>query len=166
MQLMYLLVITAAKRSIDLASAYFVPDQLASEALVAAMRRGVRFRLIVPGPIVDTDVVRRASRATWGPLLEAGAEIYEYQPTMFHCKVLIVDRLLTSVGSTNFDPRSFRLNDEANLNVYDGAFATQQAAVFERDLAASRRVTLAQWQARPWHEKLMERAASLLHAQL
>ena len=101
---MYLLVIAAATQQIDLASAYFVPDELTSEALVAAMRRGVRFRLIVPGPIVDTDVVRRASRATWGPLLEAGAEIYEYQPTMFHCKVMIVDGLLTSVGSTNFDP--------------------------------------------------------------
>jgi len=166
MQLMYLLVITAAAHTIDLASAYFVPDQLTSDALVAAMRRGVRFRLIVPGPIVDTDIVRRASRATWGPLLEAGAEIYEYQPTMFHCKVLIVDRLLTSVGSTNFDPRSFRLNDEANLNVYDAPFAQAQERVFERDIAQSRRVTLAQWQARPWHEKMMENAARLLGAQL
>ena len=119
------------------------------------MKRGVRVRLIVPGPIIDTDVVRRASRATWGPLLAAGAEIHEYQPTMFHCKVLIVDRLLVSVGSTNFDPRSFRLNDEANLNVYDTAFATKQEAVFEQDLAKSRRVTLGEWQSRPWHEKLM-----------
>jgi cardiolipin synthase len=166
MQLMYLLVITAASHTIDLATAYFVPDQLTSDALVAAMRRGVRLRIIVPGPIIDTDVVRRASRATWGPLLEAGAEIYEFQPTMYHCKVLIVDRLLTSVGSTNFDPRSFRLNDEANLNVYDPTFAQAQEQVFERDIAQSRRVTLAQWQARPWHEKLMENAARLLGAQL
>jgi len=130
------------------------------------MRRGVRFRLIVPGPIIDTDVVRRASRSTWGPLLEAGAEIYEYQPTMFHCKVLIVDRLLVSVGSTNFDPRSFRLNDEANLNVYDAAFAKAQDAQFELDLARSRRVTLEQWRDRPWQEKLMEHTAGLLKAQL
>lgn len=166
MQLMYLLVITAATRSIDLASAYFVPDSLTSDALVAAMKRGVRFRLIVPGPIIDTDVVRRASRAAWGPLLAAGAQIHEYQPTMFHCKVLIVDRLLVSVGSTNFDPRSFRLNDEANLNVYDPVFAANQEAVFERDLARSRRVTLEEWQSRPWHEKLVEHAARLLHAQL
>ena len=166
MQLMYLLVATAATRTIDLASAYFVPDELTSNALVEAMRRGVRFRLIVPGPIIDTDVVRRASRAAWGPLLAAGAEIHEYQPTMFHCKVLIVDRLLVSVGSTNFDTRSFRLNDEANLNVYDTAFASSQTAVFERDLAKSRRVTLADWEARPWHEKLIERAAGLLSPQL
>lgn len=166
MQLMYLLVVTAATKTIDLASAYFVPDELTSNALLEAMRRGVRFRLIVPGPIIDTDVVRRASRSTWGPLLAAGAEIYEYQPTMFHCKVLIVDLLLVSVGSTNFDPRSFRLNDEANLNVYDAAFATAQTAVFERDLAQSRRVTLAEWEARPWHEKLIERTAGLLGSQL
>jgi cardiolipin synthase len=166
MQLMYLLVIAAASKTIDLASAYFVPDQLTSDALVAAMKRGVRVRLIVPGPIVDTDVVRRASRSTWGPLLVAGAEIYEYQPTMFHCKVMIVDGLLTSVGSTNFDPRSFRLNDEANLNVYDRAFAAQQEKTFALDIAKSKRVTLADWEGRPWHEKLMERAAGLLHAQL
>jgi len=166
MQLMYLLVTTAATRTIDLASAYFVPDELTGNALVAAMRRGVRFRLIVPGPIVDADIVRRASRAAWGPLLAAGAEIYEYQPTMFHCKVLIVDRLLVSVGSTNFDPRSFRLNDEANLNVYDAAFAASQTEVFERDLAQSRRVTLAEWEGRPWYERLVERAAGLLGSQL
>ena len=166
MQLMYLLVTTAATRTIDLASAYFVPDELTSAALVEAMRRGVRFRLIVPGPIIDTDVVRRASRSTWGPLLAAGAEIHEYQPTMFHCKVMIVDRLLVSVGSTNFDPRSFRLNDEANLNIYDPAFAASQTEVFERDLAKSRRVTLAEWEARPWHEKLVERTMGLLGSQL
>jgi len=166
MQLMYLLVIAAATRSIDLASAYFVPDELTSDALVAAMKRGVRVRVVLPGPIIDTDLVRRASRSTWGPLLEAGAEIYEYQPTMYHCKVMIVDGLLVSVGSTNFDPRSFRLNDEANLNVYDRAFAARQEKVFEQDIARSRRVTLADWQNRPWHEKLMERAAGLLHTQL
>ena len=166
MQLMYLLVIAAATKSIDLASAYFVPDDLTSDALIAAMKRGVRFRLIVPGPIIDTDVVRRASRSTWGPLLAAGAQIYEYQPTMYHCKVMIVDGLLVSVGSTNFDPRSFRLNDEANLNVYDRAFAAQQEKVFDDDIAHAKRVTLADWENRPWHEKLMERAAGLLHAQL
>jgi cardiolipin synthase len=166
MQLMYLLATTAAKTTIELASAYFVPDELTSNALIAAMRRGVRFRLIVPGPINDMTVVSRASRATWGLLLAAGAEIHEYQPTMFHCKVLIIDRLLVSVGSTNFDPRSFRLNDEANLNVYDATFAARQIEVFERDIAKSRRVTLADWQARPWQEKLVEWAAGLAAAQL
>jgi cardiolipin synthase len=166
MQLMYLLSITAATRSIDLASAYFVPDDLTRTTLVEAMKRGVRLRILVPGPIIDTDVVRRASRAGWGPLLEAGAEIHEYQPTMFHCKVMIVDGLLVSVGSTNFDVRSFRLNDEANLNVYDAKFASAQTEVFERDLRASKRMTFEAWLNRPWHEKVMERAAALLGPQL
>ncbi|MEO8484819.1 MAG: phospholipase D-like domain-containing protein [Betaproteobacteria bacterium] len=166
MQLMYLIAITAAARSIEIASAYFVPDQLTTNALVDAMQRGVKVRMVLPGPIIDNDIVRRASRADWGPLLEAGAEIYEYQPTMFHCKVMIVDGLLVSVGSTNLDVRSFRLNDEANLNVYDRAFAARQTAVFDADIARSDRVTLAKWQARPWHEKVIERAASLVGAQL
>jgi len=126
----------------------------------------VRVRIIVPGNRIDAELVRKASRAQWGELLQAGAEIHEYQPTMFHCKVLIVDRLLVSVGSTNFDPRSFRLNDEANLNVYDAAFAKAQEAQFELDLARSRRVTLEQWRDRPWQEKLMEHTAGLLKAQL
>ena len=106
------------------------------------------------------------SRAAWGPLLEAGVQMHEYQPTMFHCKVLVVDDFLVSVGSTNFDNRSFRLNDEANLNIYDEAFAKAQVATFEDDLRQSRAVTLAQWQARPLREKAMEQLASLLSAQL
>ena len=126
MQLMYLLAITAASRSIDLSAAYFVPDELATNALVAAMKRGVKLRIIVPGPHIDSQAVRSASRAGWGPLLAAGALIAEYQPTMFHCKVMIVDGMLVSVGSTNFDNRSFRLNDEANLNVLDETFAAEQ----------------------------------------
>jgi len=166
MQLMYMLSIASAARSIDLASAYFVPDDLTRTTLVDAIGRGVKVRILLPGPIIDTDVVRRASRAGWGPLLAAGAEIYEYQPTMFHCKVMVIDGLLVSVGSTNFDVRSFRLNDEANLNVYDSTFAAAQIQVFESDLRNARRVTLEQWQNRPWHEKFMEHAAALLAPQL
>ena len=166
MQLMYLLSITSAARSIDLAMAYFVPDAMTRRALVAALQRGVVVRIVVPGTIIDTQTVRAASRADWGELLEAGARIHEYQPTMFHCKMMVVDGLLVSVGSTNFDNRSFRLNDEANLNVFDTRFAAAQTATFERDLAASRRITLDAWRARPWGQKLQERAASLLSPQL
>jgi len=166
MQLMYHMAIAAADRQIDLSAAYFVPDDLTRQLLLDALKRGVRVRLITPGKLIDTEVVRSASRGTWGPLLKAGAEIYEYQPTMYHCKVMIVDQLMVSVGSTNFDNRSFRLNDEANLNVYDAAFATRQTQVFEDDLKQSRRVTLAQWEARPFKEKFNERLALLLHSQL
>jgi len=166
MQLMYHLSITAAERSIDLSSAYFVPDDLTSKALIQALKRGVKIRVITPGEIIDTDTVRAASRGRWGPLLQAGAEIYEYEPTMYHCKVMIVDSLLVSVGSTNFDNRSFRLNDEANLNIFDQTFAGRQTQVFEDDLRRARRVSLAAWSNRPWQEKLKERLASVLESQL
>ena len=166
MELMYHLGVTAAARTIDLSMAYFVPDELSSQVLISALRRGVRVRLITPGKHTDTEIVRSASRHTWGPLLEAGAEIYEYQPTMYHCKVLIVDDLMVSVGSTNFDNRSFSLNDEANLNVYDGVFAARQTQVFEADLTRSKRVTLKQWQDRPLKEKALEQLTSLLGSQL
>jgi cardiolipin synthase len=166
MQLMYLMAVTAARRSIDLANSYFVPDDMAIDALVAAAQRGVRVRILVPGPEIDTELVRRASRARWGELLAAGIEIAEYQPTMYHCKVLVVDGLLVSVGSTNFDNRSFRINDEANLNVLHEGFARQQTAIFEADLRRARPITLSQWKRRPWPEKAAEHAASLVGAQL
>ncbi len=166
MHLMYLMAVTAASRSIDLSSAYFVPDDLTLHALVDAIKRGVKVRIITPGPHTDTHVVKAASRALWGALLEAGAEMYEYQPTMFHCKVMVVDDLLVSVGSTNFDNRSFRLNDEATLNVYDTAFAREQTTIFVHDLGRARRVTLQAWQERPWTEKAAEKAASLFGLQL
>ena len=166
MQLMYHLSITAAKDAIDLSSAYFVPDELTTRILTDALRRGVKIRIITPGEIIDTDTVRAASRGSWGPLLKAGAEIYEYVPSMYHCKVMIVDKLLVSVGSTNFDNRSFRLNDEANLNIYDTAFAARQTRIFEDDLEHSRQVSYQQWEARPLKEKMMERLALLLESQL
>ena len=166
MQLMYHLSITAATRSIDLSSAYFVPDDLTRKALTQALERGVKIRIITPGEIIDTETVRAASRGRWGPLLQAGAEIHEYQPTMYHCKVMIVDGLLVSVGSTNFDNRSFRLNDEANLNIFDRTFAARQTQVFEDDLRRSRRVTPEAWKSRPWQEKAKEVLASALEGQL
>jgi cardiolipin synthase len=166
MQLMYLLAVTAASRSIDLSAAYFVPDALTLQALIDAVKRGVRLRIVLPGQHIDSDAVRGASRATWGPLLRAGATIAEYQPTMYHCKLMIVDGLLTSVGSTNFDNRSFRLNDEATLNIVDKAFASAQTAVFEADLARARRVTYEEWQARPLRERVGEWLASVIDSQL
>jgi cardiolipin synthase len=166
MHLMYLLSSVAATRSIDLAMAYFVPDDLSEAALVDAMKRGVKLRMILPGPYTDTEVLRTASHAKWGRLLKAGAEIYEFQPTMFHCKVMVVDGLWSTVGSTNFDNRSFRLNDEANLNVFSAQFAERQTAVFDADLKRSRRITYEEWENRPWTEKLSERVEALLDSQL
>ncbi len=166
MQLMYLLSITAAEHTIDLSAAYFVPDALSRTALRLALQRGVKVRIIVPGKNTDAELARRASKSDWGELLKAGALIYEYEPAMFHCKMMLVDSQLASVGSTNFDNRSFRLNDEANLNVYDRAFVERLETVFEQDLSKSRRVTYEQWQQRPWQQKLMEKVSTFVASQL
>jgi cardiolipin synthase len=165
-RLMYLLSIASAVKSVRIANAYFVPDSLAVDTLVAARRRGVRVEIIVPSRHIDQKLVRRASRSLWGPLLEAGVEIHEYQPTMYHVKVVVVDEVWTSVGSTNFDNRSFRLNDEANLNILDAEFAASQAKVFEEDKARSRRITLEEWRRRPLRERMVERLSGLLRLQL
>ncbi len=155
-----------SRRSLRMSLAYFVPDNVAVGMMVAAQARGVRVQLIVPGDRNDHRLVRWASRFAWGPLLRAGVEIHEYQTTMYHCKVMIVDELWTSVGSTNFDSRSFSVNDEANLNVLDAGFARAQVANFERDLQASRRVTLDGWAGRPWTTKAGDACAGLLSSQL
>jgi cardiolipin synthase len=165
-RLMYLMSIAAARKSILLANAYFVPDSLAMEELVAARRRGVRVEIIVPGKYIDSKIVRQASRGRWEKLLEAGVAIYEYQPTMFHVKVLVVDGLWSSVGSTNFDNRSFALNDEANLNVLDAGFAAEQEAIFEQDKLKAREITLEMWRNRPRMERFKEWLSGLLRAQL
>ena len=123
-------------------------------------------QIITVGAQTDAELVRHASRARWGPLLEAGIQIYEYQPTLYHCKVMIVDGLWVTVGSTNFDPRSFNLNDEANLSYFDADFSRRQIEIFQQDLLHSRQMTLEQWKHRPLSERFWDRAASLLGSQL
>ena len=166
MELMYLMAITAAQDSIYLSSAYFVPDELSINALIAAAKRGVKISIITPGKHIDTNLVRKASRASWGAMLKADIQIAEYSPTMYHCKILIIDSLFVSVGSTNFDNRSFRLNDEANLNIMDTDFAKELIATFNDDWAKSHVITLKEWLQRPWQEKLLESASLLFKSQL
>lgn len=166
MQLMYLMMLASATRTIDLSAAYFVPEELTRKVLVEAMQRGVKLRILTPGPHIDSSMAREASRSQWGELLEAGALMHEYQPTMIHNKLMIVDGLLTSVGSTNFDNRSFSLNDEASLNVYDTSFAARMTRVFEHDLQSGRQVTLEMWKARPLLEKIRDHCVDLIASQL
>ena len=156
MRLMYLTAITAAEQTIDIEAAYFVPDTLMSKELIKTRARGVRIRILLPGPHIDSEMVRIASKRAWGPLLDSGVEVHEYKPTMLHCKMLIFDQHLVSVGSTNFDMRSFELNDEASLNVYDSKFARQMTAVFEQDLRLSTLYTLQRWRNRSWKERAAE----------
>lgn len=166
MRLMYLLAVAAAVRSIDLQAAYFIPDRLVVDALVAARERGVAIRLLVPGRYIDSSLVRMASRRRWGRLLAAGVQIFEYTPTMMHNKMLVLDGVLTSIGSTNFDMRSFDLNDEASLNIHSREFGRRMTAVMEDDLRHARPYTLATWQQRSWRQKLGELLVRPLESQL
>jgi len=166
MRLMYLMAVAAAEHTIDLSAAYFVPDDLLLNALVEAAERGVAIRIVLPGQHIDSELVGISSKKTWGPLLEAGVTVAEYAPTMYHTKMLIVDRTLVSVGSTNFDIRSFELNDEASLNLYDTTFAAHMTAVFEADLALADPYTFEQWKNRPWTEKFAETVLLPIKSQL
>jgi cardiolipin synthase len=166
MHLMYLLVIAAAEHNIDMEAAYFVPDELMMQVLLAARARGVKIRILMPGKNTDSGAVRLASKADWEPLLSAGVQMYEYDPTMLHNKLVIADGELVSVGSTNFDQRSFELNDEATLNVYDREFAALMTGVFENDLRRATPYTLQMWRARPWTERFAETFVRPVKSQL
>ena len=163
---MFLLSVAAAEKTVRIEDAYFVPDAPTCRALIDARHRGVSVEVIVPGPHIDEKVVRWASRAEYGPLLKAGILLYEYQPTMMHCKQLIVDDMWVSLGSSNIDDRSFRLNEEANLNVLDASFAAEQTHIFERDKGRATPITLKQWQQRPAGEKLLDGLSRLLRSEI
>ncbi|HTE39196.1 MAG TPA: phospholipase D-like domain-containing protein, partial [Steroidobacteraceae bacterium] len=166
MHLMVLLALTAAHKSIDIENAYFVPDQLTCDALTSAAKRGVRVRIVVPGTFTDARVGRWAAQGLYGGLLDAGVEIYEYQPTMIHTKVMVIDESWTSVGSANFDDRSFRLNDEANLNVFSEELAKEQIKLIDADIAQSKRMAPQRWRRRALGRRVYERLALLLRSQL
>jgi cardiolipin synthase len=151
-----MLAVAAAERHIRIGIAYFLPSDAALAQILEARRRGVEIEIIVPGIFTDTEEVRRASRHFWGELLKAGVKIYEYEPTMYHVKLMIVDDSWATLGSANFDERSFRLNDEVNVNVYDRSFVGEQIAMFEADKSRARAVTLADWQRRPLKLKLSD----------
>ena len=166
MHLMVLLAITAAQTSIDIENSYFVPDSLTIDALQIARKRGVRVRIIVPNRHTDAPLGRWAAHSLYDTLLRSGIEIFEYQPTMLHCKLMIVDASWVSVGSGNFDNRSFRLNDEANLNVFSATLAREQTRYFEADLAKSHRMLQKRWARRRWTLRVLESMAILLRSQL
>jgi len=163
---MYLLCIAAARKSIRLSASYYVPDDLTTQEFIEATQRGVKVEIIVPGSKGDSRIVKHASRGKWGPLLKAGVHIYEYQPTMFHHKCMIIDDVFVSVGSANFGNRSFRLNDEANLNVFSRDFALEQARVFEDDKRHSREMTYKQWTHRSLWKRFLEVITAPFRSQL
>ena len=160
------LAVAAAKRSIELTSAYFVPRPAFTQALVEAAERGVHMRILVPGSHIDKQIVRTAGRAAYDELIEAGIEIYEYCPTMLHAKTLTVDEIWSSVGSVNFDNRSFQLHDEVTLCVQSERFAGQLHDVFESDLAVSERIDPDDWRERPITQRARENVTKYARREL
>jgi cardiolipin synthase len=154
-RVLFQVLLATARHSIDINSPYFLPDKSARAELVRAARRGVRVRVITPGAASNHPIARRASRRRYGDLITAGIEIYEYQPGMIHAKVLVVDGTWSVVGSTNFDSRSFDLNDEVNLATMDAQLASRLRVDFGNDVAASHRITQEEWNRRPWHERVL-----------
>jgi len=163
---LYYLVIAAAQRRLDLTAAYFVPRPAFTEALQDAAERGVRVRVLVPGPNIDKPPVRVAGRAAYDDLLDVGVEVYEYLPTMLHAKTMVVDDIWSSVGSVNFDNRSFQLHDEATLCVQSREFAAQLTEQFERDLAVSERMEAGRWEQRGPVQRGMESVLRLARREL
>lgn len=165
-RMLFQTLIACAQRSIHITTPYFVPDRGARQALVDALtRRGVEVKIIVPGKHSDHLLTRRSSRRLYGDLLRHGAQIHEYQPAMMHTKALVVDGVWSVVGSTNFDSRSFGLNDEMNLAARDEALAERLEQDFQRDLADSRRITYKKWSRRAIFERVHEWLGWILERQ-
>mgnify|MGYP002622808318 CR=1 FL=1 len=156
----------AARHSIRIEQAYFVPDRALRDALVEAVERGVSVEILLPGEHMDYPIVRRASRSLWGPLLQAGVKLYEYQPSMLHVKTLVIDDHWVVTGSANFDFRSLYRNDEVYLIVRDKEFARLHLDVFGSDKEKSHEITWEAWNNRSPAEKLLDNAAALMRTQL
>ncbi|MFV8834909.1 phosphatidylserine/phosphatidylglycerophosphate/cardiolipin synthase family protein [Aquisalimonas sp.] len=154
MRKMFLYAIAAAEERITIGTAYFYPDPAFLDALADAADRGVEVRILVPGDSIDKGFVRHASVNRWEPMLEAGVALYEYQPSMYHSKLISIDDQWASIGSTNLDNRSFRINDETNVNIYDATFARDIRQLVEQDLDNAERYDLERWRERPWHKRL------------
>jgi cardiolipin synthase len=162
LKLLYLLALASARHEVDLTSPYLITDESSKWSIREARQRGVRIRLLVEGDKTDAKTVKYASRADYEELLEEGVEIAEYQPTMMHTKSMVIDGVMSIIGSANFDNRSLELNDELNVAVLDRGLAERLRADFERDLTQSKKLTLDAWRARPMTEKTRDWLLSYL----
>jgi len=166
MEALYFLAIECARRTLDLTAAYFVPRPAFIEALTDAAGRGVEVRVLVPGRHTDKEFVRVAGQATYDELLDGGVRIFEYGPTMLHAKSLCIDGVWSSVGSVNFDNRSFQLQDEATIGIQSAELARLLTEQFERDLEVSEEIHLRRWRARSAWQRTRERTMQLARREL
>ena len=154
---LYLLAIAAARTSIDIESPYLITDESSDWSLAEARRRGVRVRMLVEGDVTDAKPVKFAGRAAYEGFMRQGMQVFEYQPAMMHTKALIIDGIVSIVGSANFDNRSLELNDELNVAVFDRGLAERLTADFEADLQRSQKLDLDAWRSRPLHIRAREK---------
>lgn len=153
--MLYLLTIASAERSLYITTAYFLPDTLLEDHLIHAVRRGVDVRVLVPGPHNDMGLLYQLSRNGYGKLLKGGVKIYEFQPTFMHAKTMVADGIWGTIGSTNFDNRSFSLNDEFNLTFFHTETAREMEQVFQDDLKRTRAISYEEWRKRPYRERFL-----------
>jgi cardiolipin synthase A/B len=163
---LYYLAIASASRTLDITAAYFVPRPAFIDALGKAVERGVAVRILVPGPHIDKDFVRTAGRAAYDELLESGVRLFEYQPTMLHAKTMIVDGLWSSVGTVNFDNRSFQLHDEVTLCVWGEELASLLGEAFDADLRRSDEIDPQRWAGRGLRQRAAEVPSKLMRREL
>lgn len=166
-KLLHYLAIRAAKKRLTLQNPYFLPDPDARQALLEAVKRGVEVRIMIPSDqVTDEPHVQHASHHHYGTLLQGGVKLYDYEKTLIHQKVLIVDGQWASIGSTNFDDRSFEINDEVSLVVHDERIARELEETFERDLQHAKAVDLDQWKKRPAFHKFKDLFFFLFNEQM
>ncbi len=163
---LYLLAIAAARERISIGTPYFVPDDFLLQSLLEARKRGVDIEIMTTGDVTDSRLVQGVSRVIWGDLLAAGVRFHLFDPTLYHTKVIVVDGEFVSVGSTNFDNRSFLHNDENNVNVLDSTFAEMMLKQFEQDKKRSHEITYDEWLKRPFKERIIEWWAMLFESQV
>lgn len=164
-RILFQTMLASAKQSLDITTPYFLPDDSLKKALIEARKRGVQVRILLPGDKSDHLMTRASSRRSYGDLLLAGVQIYEYQPAMIHAKIMVVDGVWSIVGSTNFDNRSFGINDEVNLAAMDPQVAASLTRQFEKDLGSARQVSYDQWKKRSVWERMVESAGWVLERQ-
>ncbi len=163
---LYTMAIAMARREVLIQNPYFAPNDGVVELFAMMVRRGVKIHLMLPGEHTDSPFVRRAGCNLYAALLEAGVRLYEFEPTLLHQKIVVVDEIWSHVGSTNFDARSLALNEEVGVGILDAGVAAELKAAFNRDLRHCHELKLEQWRRRPVLDRAYERFAYLLHEQL
>src|SRR5213075_1605295 len=166
-QLLYYLAINSARRELLIQNPYFLPHEDAIESLKKAVARGVDVQVMLPSAkIIDSPLVQHASHHHYGDMLECGVRVFEHQKTLTHQKIMIVDGQWSCVGSTNFDDRSFELNDEITVGLIGRDTAATLRKAFQRDLDDCEEIEFEQWRKRPWRHRLLDAACFLARREL